>query len=171
VPALVVYESFWGNTAAIARAVAEGIGDARALTTDEATPELVATADLVVAGAPLLGFQLPTDAMRGTLPTQAGAPSPADVAHPSMRAWLAGLPRAHASCAAFETRISWSPGSSAKSIQKAMEAAGFHPVRPVGKFLVTGRFGPLKDGELERARAWGAEIAAKAALARVPAGA
>lgn len=167
---LVVYESFWGNTAAIARAVAEGIGGARALTTDEATPELVAAADLVVAGAPLLGFRLPTDEMRGTLPTQAGAPSRADVSHPSMRAWLAALPRTHAACAAFETRISWSPGSSAKSIQKEMEAAGFRAVGPVGKFLVTGRFGPLKDGELERARTWGAEVAAKAAQAKVPTG-
>jgi flavodoxin len=33
--ALVVYESLWGNTAAIARAIAEGIGpDAQALATD-----------------------------------------------------------------------------------------------------------------------------------------
>ena len=36
--AVVVYESHWGNTAAVARAVAEGLGHgARALTTDEAT--------------------------------------------------------------------------------------------------------------------------------------
>ena len=36
--AVVVYESHWGNTAAVARAVAEGIGpDAMALNTDEAT--------------------------------------------------------------------------------------------------------------------------------------
>ena len=26
------------------------------------------------------------------------------------------------------------------------------------KFLVTGKYGPLKAGELERARAWGAEL-------------
>ena len=39
---------------------------------------------------------------------------------------------------------------------------------PVGlakaeRFLVGGSYGPLKDGELERARAWGAELAALAA--------
>ena len=33
--AVVVYESFWGNTAAIARAIADGIGpEASAMTTD-----------------------------------------------------------------------------------------------------------------------------------------
>jgi len=38
--AIVVYESHWGNTAAIARAVAEGIGpEARAMSTAEATGE------------------------------------------------------------------------------------------------------------------------------------
>jgi hypothetical protein len=30
------------------------------------------------------------------------------------------------------------------------------------KFLVTGKYGPLKTGELERARAWGAELATAA---------
>ena len=36
--AVVVYESLWGNTAAVARAIAAGIGpDARALSTSEAT--------------------------------------------------------------------------------------------------------------------------------------
>jgi flavodoxin len=32
--AIVVYESYWGNTAAVARAIAEGLGpDARAIST------------------------------------------------------------------------------------------------------------------------------------------
>jgi len=57
--AIVVYESMWGNTAAIARAIAEGIGpEARALSTAEATAEVTAGADLIVAGAPLHSFRL-----------------------------------------------------------------------------------------------------------------
>ena len=49
--AIVVYESHWGNTAAIARAIAEGLGpEARALSTAEATGEAVAGADLIVRG-------------------------------------------------------------------------------------------------------------------------
>ena len=91
--AIVVYESHWGNTAAIARAIAEGIGpDARALSTAEATAAALAGADLIVAGAPLLGFSLPTDGMIKSLATnQAGGPAP-DLSHPGMRAWLAALP-------------------------------------------------------------------------------
>lgn len=88
--AVVVYESLWGNTAAIARAIAEGIGpDAQALTTDAARAEAIADADLIVAGAPVLGFSLPTDQMRDSVArSEAGAPSPPDLSHPSLRSWL-----------------------------------------------------------------------------------
>jgi len=169
--ALVVYESFWGNTAAVARAIAEGIGDARAVTTDEATDELVAVAEVIVAGAPLLGFSLPREEMRRTLPeTERRAPNPPDTSHPSMRTWLEHLgglqggPRQAG--AAFETRISWSPGSAAKSIEQALTGAGYEMVASPGKFVVTGKYGPLKDGELARARRWGEEIAARMAASR-----
>ena len=58
--AIVVYESHWGNTAAVARAIAEGIGaEARVLSTAEATAAVLAEAELIVAGAPLIGFRLP----------------------------------------------------------------------------------------------------------------
>ena len=44
--AVVVYESLWGNTAAVARAIAEGIGpQAQALCTDEASADVVAPAE------------------------------------------------------------------------------------------------------------------------------
>ena len=63
--AIVVYESHWGNTAAVALAIAEGIGDgARVLDTDEATAEDVANADLIVAGAPVIAFALPREGAR-----------------------------------------------------------------------------------------------------------
>ena len=101
--AVVVYESFWGNTAAIARAIAEGIGPgATAMTTDEATAEVVAHADMIVAGAPVLGFRLPTDEIRDELYHESGAPKPADTMHPSMRAWLGQVPAGQAAVAAFD---------------------------------------------------------------------
>ncbi len=60
--AVVVYELLWGNTAAIARAIAEGIGNGtRALSTLEASSALLEGANLIVAGAPVLGFSLPTE--------------------------------------------------------------------------------------------------------------
>lgn len=159
--AVVVYESFWGNTAAIARAIAEGMGtDVPALTTTEATGEAIAGADLIVAGAPVLGFNLTTEPMRENLSTSArDAPQPPDLSHPSMRTWLAGLPKGHGRAAAFETRLWWSLGGATGKILSALEEAGYTAAAKPGRFIVEGTYGPLKEGELERARRWGAELA------------
>jgi len=158
--AVVVYESLWGNTAAAARAIAEGIGTgATALSTSEAVGAAIDGADLIVAGAPLLGFSLPTDQMReGIAKTPPTGPAP-DLSAPSMRSWMAGLPSGSAGFAAFETRIWWSPGSAPKHIAAALTAKGYRQVAAPEKFIVTGRTGPLKDGELDRARGWGASLA------------
>lgn len=161
--AVVVYESFFGNTAAVARAIADGIGpDAAAMTTDDATADVVAQADLVVVGAPVLGFRLPTDAVRAGLLRETGAPTPPDTAHRSMRAWLEGVPKGKARVAAFETRFRFSPGGSIGTITHELERAGYRPVAKGQKFLVTGKYGPLKTGELQRARQWGVELATAA---------
>ncbi len=155
-----MYESLWGNTAAIARAIAAGIGpDARALTTAEADAEAIAGADLVVAGAPVLGFTLPTDGMRDSIRVRPGAAPSPDLSNPSMRSWLDALGAGKGGSAAFETRIWWSPGGATSSIVKGLESAGFASVARPQRFIVTGRYGPLRDGEVERARAWGVELA------------
>ena len=159
--AIVVYESLWGNTAAIARAIAEGIGpEARALSTSQASGEAMAGADLIVGGAPLLGFRLPTDSMRKSIGRDPKhAQRPADLSQPSLRSWLAALPKGSGRSAAFETRIKWSPGSAAGAIAKSLKRAGYQPVAKDERFLVKGTYGPLTDGEVERAKAWGAELA------------
>jgi hypothetical protein len=157
--AVVVYESLWGNTAAVAQAIAEGIGgDTRALHTDEATAEQVADADLIVAGSPLLGFQLPTQQMLDGIAKQPGTTAP-DLSHPSMRSWLEALPSGSGRAAAFETRIWWSPGSAAKTILEKLGVSGYRSVAEPHRFMVAGRYGPLRAGELDKARAWGAELA------------
>jgi len=165
--AVVVYESLWGNTAAVARAIAEGIGDgAVAVSTAAATPAALAGADLVVAGAPILGFDLPTEAMRDNIRANPGPGAPpADMSAPSMRSWLAALPSGGGRFASFETRIWWSPGSSAKKIATALAEKGYRPAASSEKFLVTGKYGPLKAGELDRARAWGTSLAGAARAA------
>ena len=159
--AIVVYESHWGNTAAIAKAIAQGLGpDAQALSTSDATPETVAASDLVVAGAPVLGFSLPTSAMRDSLRTNPGNVSgPADLSHPLMREWLETLPSGSARFAAFETRIWWSPGGATNTIGRLLAAKGYSEAAPRERFIVTGRSGPLRDGEIERAKQWGAQLA------------
>lgn len=155
--ALVVYESVWGNTAAVARAIAEGIGpEARACPTDEVAPDQVATADLVVAGAPVFGFGLPTDAMRTAIARdEADAVTPPDLTHPSLRSWLDALPSGHGRSAAFETRIWWSPRGATGTIERSLRRLGYPPLAKAERFVVRDKYGPLKDGELDRARAWG----------------
>lgn len=159
--AAVVYESLWGNTAAIARAIAEGLGPGvRALSTGEASGAETVDADLIVAGAPVLGFTLPTDQMRKNLGANPGkAPSAPDLSGPSMRAWLDALPAGHGRYAAFETRIWWSPGGATSGIAGGLERAGYSQLAERQRFIVKGSYGPLRDGELERARLWGAELA------------
>jgi hypothetical protein len=161
VKAVVVFESHWGNTAAIARAIADGLGEgARALTTDEASGLAIADADLIVAGAPVMAFGLPSDKMRGSLEEEVGkAPTPPDLSHESMRSWLDRLPTGRGRSAAFDTRIWWSPGGATGPIDRGLRRAGYPPIDKGHKFIVSGTYGPLRDGELDRARRWGAELA------------
>jgi hypothetical protein len=159
--AVVVYESHWGNTAEVARAIASGLGpDTPVLATDEATEAVLADAQLVVAGAPVIAFRLATESMREGIAKDADdAPSQPDLTHPSMREWLDRLPTGRGLAAAFETRIHWSPGGATGAIERGLETAGYRRLAKGHKFFVTGTYGPLRDGELDAARAWGAELA------------
>ena len=120
--AVVVYESHWGNTAAVARAIASGLGpDTPVLATDEATASVLADADLIVAGAPVIAFRLATDSMRERIAEDAqNAPSKPDLTHPSMRDWLERIPAGKGLAAAFETRIHWSPGGATGAIERGL---------------------------------------------------
>lgn len=153
---IVVYESVWGNTAAVARAIAEGIGGgARAYATDEVPPEALAAANLIVAGSPVFGFGLPTEKIRSTIENGSDG---ADLSHPSLRSWLEALPSGHGRSAAFETRIWWSPRGATGTIEQHLKARGYPPVAKAGKFVVRDKEGPLREGELDRAKAWGRSL-------------
>jgi len=159
--AIVVYESVWGNTAAVARAIAEGIGDGtQAYPTDAVPPERLARADLIVAGSPVFAFSLPSEAARERiLRSETDGPRP-DLSHPSLRSWLDALPAGRGLAAAFETRIWWSPRGATGTIEKKLAKAGYDRVVSAEKFVVQDKYGPLRDGELDRARAWGERLRA-----------
>jgi hypothetical protein len=159
--AIVVFESHWGNTAELARAIAEGLGPGtRALNTDEATPDVVAAADLIVAGAPVMAFGLPRESMRRQIAADPDkAPTPPDVSHPLLREWLDALPPGRGWGAAFESRIWWSPRGATGTIESKLKRAGYARLAGGERFVVAGAYGPLRDGELERARQWGAQLA------------
>jgi hypothetical protein len=114
--------------------------------------------------------QEPTDQRRGqrtgpgaerqsVLTSERNAPLAPDLSHPSMRSWLETLPRGRGRSAAFETRIWWSPGGATEAIADKLAQAGYPPLRKARRFVVKGKYGPLRDGEIDRARRWGAELA------------
>jgi hypothetical protein len=159
--AIVVFESLWGNTAEIARAIAEGLGpNVRAYPTGEVPVDEIASADLIVAGSPVFAFGLPSEGIRQRiLEDEADAQTPPDLSHPSLRSWLDELPLGHGRSAAFETRIWWSPRGATGTIEKRLTRLGYPPIAKAAKFVVQDKYGPLREGELERARAWGRKLA------------
>lgn len=176
--AVVVYESLWGSTAAVAHAIAEGLGpEVRALSTAEATRDAIADADLIVAGAPVHSMNLPTVQSRELARTGNLGPGgvPPDLSHPMMRTWLDQLPQGNGRAAAFDTRVqAWYGRGAASRILTALEHTGYQSIAKARGFYVSGhRIKPTTDGilrvgELERARLWGVDLARVIAFLEPP---
>jgi hypothetical protein len=82
-----------------------------------------------------------------------------------LREWMAALPSGqHAEkIATFDTKIKSMrnlPGSAAKSAAKAAHRHGYESLSKAESFYVEDVDGPLLDGEIDRARAWGRQLAA-----------
>jgi hypothetical protein len=90
---------------------------------------------------------------------EADAPTPPDLSHASLRSWLDSLPHGQSRFAAFETRIWWSPRGATGAIENRLERAGYRPIGKAQKFVVKDKYGPLREGELDRARQWGTTLA------------
>jgi flavodoxin len=164
--AIVVYESVYGNTRAVAEAIAEGLGEVPVLSVHEAAP-LGGTFDLLVVGGPTHIHGMATDRSRQVAVDAAekdGAShiDPHATDGPGLRAWLRDLvPDSIHHAAAFDTRLDrsmWFTGTAARGIAKRLTRRGID-VADTASFLVTDSEGPLEAGELERARAWGAKLA------------
>lgn len=95
---------------------------------------------------------------------------PDAAAEPGLRSWLRDLPDGTgARAAAFDTRLDKSPwftGVASRGIAKRLRNRGYD-VAATESFLVADSEGPLEDGELERARDWGAQLAQMAATSEV----
>ena len=167
--ALVVYESLWGNTAAIAHAIAEGIGPGtRVAHTGEIDPADAANVGLLVVGAPVHAFGLPTTATKASVATRTSSPGDLEpeLDQPPVRDWLAKVPTGTGVAAAFDTRIRGVFGrGGASKIEKLLESKGFRVAHVAQGFLIANEKNPkspasmLREGEIERARLWGAELA------------
>jgi hypothetical protein len=161
--ALVVYESMFGNTGAIAREIAAGLAETVDAEVVRAGPDVVVGDEvaLLVVGGPTHAFGLTRPSTRDSAGQQG---APADVARgPGLREWLASLPPMTCRVAAFDTRIHKRglPGSAARGAERRLGKAGGRVISPAMSFWVTAMQGPLAPGEADRARSWGRLLATR----------
>lgn len=169
----IVYESMFGNTRLVANAIADGLRDTDpnvelALTsTVDADAAGLAGADLVIVGAPTHAFRMSTPASRREAVHPKSGAAPKGAVEPGadgqgMRDVLAQLPRGRVGQrgAAFDTRMRGPiTGSAAQGMARRLKRAGYALACPAIGFAVQTPGGPLVEGELDRARAWGARLA------------
>jgi hypothetical protein len=174
--AAVVYESMFGNTRRVAEAVAEGLAssghsvEVTVMPVADAAPDELIDVGLLVVGGPTHLLQMTSRRTRemralssATAPrVTAGEPEGlALAAVMGVREWLNALSMAPKGrrAAAFDTRLSYRPaGGAAPLIARALRCRGYRIDAVPRGFLVDSVQGPLKDGESERARAWGASL-------------
>ena len=80
---------------------------------------------------------------------------------PGLRRWLSQRSGDGKRAAAFDTRLDRSPiltGAAARGIARRLRRRGYEVIADPESFLVEDSEGPLAEGELERARAWGASL-------------
>jgi hypothetical protein len=159
--ALVVYESMFGNTQQIARAVADGLSTGMTVDLVEvgaAPTDIPDDVDLLVVGGPTHTFAMSRPATRRSAAEQAqGALVSSGI---GLREWLAAVRNGSAAAAAFDTQVkSFFSGSAARVATRCLRGLGFSIATPATGFYVTGTPGPLVEGELDRARQWGNDLA------------
>lgn len=142
---LVLYNSKYGNTEQIARAIGTvlatyGPSDVRSI---RQVDEIPPGTGLLVVGGPTQGHGMDQQ----------------------MKTFLGGLPAGafeDVRVAAFDTRLKWPilrSGSAAREIAKRLRRLGGQELVKPGSFLVAGGEGPLVEGEIDRATAWAEELA------------
>jgi Flavodoxin len=161
---LVVFESMFGNTERIARAIASGLVDefdVEVLPVGDA-PTRITDVDLLVVGAPTHAFGLSRPQTRADAVAK-GAPSDGSGGD-GWREWLdrLGRPPSPIVAAEFDTRIKppRPPGSAAHAIRRRLRRLGFDVGGAPVSFSVDGTSGPLIEGEILRAQHWGSGLAA-----------
>jgi flavodoxin len=144
---LVVFDSRFGNTERIARAIGETLGagqPARILAVDQASARDIVGVDLLAVGGPTQGHGL-SPALKGFLDRLSSEE-------------LRDVP-----IATFDTRLKWPrilAGSAAVTAAKHLTKKGAKLLTEPESFLVARAEGPLVEGELQRARSWARHLLA-----------
>ena len=166
--ALVVLESHWGNTRTVAQAIADGLADSdggpvQVVDVSSAPSPLPDDVDLVVLGGPTHAFSMSRPTTRRDAHDRGAEPGHEDR---GIREWLASLPAGNSSraVATFDTRaeqVRRLPGSAARAAGRFVARHRLGSIVGTESFYVEDAPGPLVDGEVERARAWGRALAAR----------
>jgi len=168
--AVIVYESMFGSTHAVADAIGRGLVEAAdqviMMGVAESDPEVIAAADLLVVGGPTHVHGMTSKRTR-----EAAVQSAADdedlhlephADGPGLRDWFDELADgADRMAAAFDTRIDKPAvltGRASKAIARRLQHHGFRSVADPMSFLVDTH-GQLLDGQEAAAMAWGRELA------------
>ena len=155
--ALVVYDSFFGNTEQIARAISDALAgqtDVTTLRVGDVKPEHLTGLNLLVVGSPTRAFS----------------------ASPATKAWLKALaPNSlrGVKVAAFDTRADMKDvnsrtltafvklfGHAAEPIAASLTKRGGTLVVPAEGFFISGQGRPAEGWRASRATAWAQQIAA-----------
>ncbi len=171
--AVVVYESMFGNTRQIADAIGTGLVDGcvvSVIPVAQAGPDQIKAADLVVVGGPTHVHGMTRASTRQGAAKMAEDEDSSVVLEPDavaegLREWLDALGKSKVGrrAAAFDTRM---PGPAAvtgrasKGISRALRHHGYELVADPESFIVTKQ-NTLEPGEEDRARTWGATLAAR----------
>jgi hypothetical protein len=163
--ALIVYESMFGNTQTIAKAIRDGISTYMQVDLTEVGNAPATIGDdvqLIVAGGPTQAFGMSRPGTREGASKQAEEPLVSTGI--GVREWLDTVQGGGAAidAAAFDTRLDkphWLTGSAARGIDKRLRRLGFRVIAAPESFFVTGTSGPLADGEQDRGRRWGERLA------------
>ncbi|MER5642762.1 flavodoxin domain-containing protein [Kitasatospora sp. NPDC002227] len=180
--ALVVYESLYGNTREVAEAIAEGVHEARPEATVRCLPvaqaALTEPVDLLVVGGPTHLHGMTTGLTRRmAAKAESGKAGHTEQAHeaattaagPGLRRWLHALPDTEPGtpAAAFDTRADIKhPGGAAEGIARRLSHHHYDVLAEPEGFIVEETDGPLRSGEIARAKAWGAELARPSRVAQ-----
>lgn len=166
--ALVVYESMFGSTRAIAEAVGAGLADADVPArvvevgelAEEAGEALPDDVTLLVVGGPTHAFSMSRESTRADAAQEVpGGRVISD--RTGVREWIERLRLpGPLPVATFDTKVARPalPGSAARAAAKRLRALGGREVLPPHSFTVHGKADGLVDGQLDVARAWGREL-------------
>ena len=163
--ALVVVETYFGNTRHIGDVVAHHLRSAgieiSVVAVEEAPTQLDRGIELLVVGAPTHNLGLSTEESRRTASAQIGQPTP----RIGVREWAGRVaqPSVPPFVALFATRTGhpWMAGSAAAQASVLFARNGFPVMAARETFWVNGISGPLEPGEDERARRWTNAVVAR----------